>query len=170
MKSAGIFLLSFVVVAGSAYSDTVWFLPRDCSGPDLSLSVLFEGEEILQSRGPACVSYSENRDGQWKKETLSFDFQPKQAITWTGYRDEPFDSPKGAKLTIDLWLAGADRENEVWLIGVSIRDTDTIYMKTIHSANLTAESASCLVDNFCIQTTIRPPAGPGRSDDRIPYD
>ena len=37
MKNAGIFLLAFVLVAGTARSETAWFLSRDCAGPDLSL-------------------------------------------------------------------------------------------------------------------------------------
>ena len=155
MKNARIFLLPFVCIFGAAYSDTAWFLPRDCSGPDLSVSVLFEGIPIIQTSGPACESYSNNRDGQWKTETLSGHFEPNQPITWAGYRDEPFDSPKDANLTVDLWLAGADRENQVWLIGVSVRDTDSIYMNTIHPANLITGSESCLADGFCIRAAIK---------------
>lgn len=154
MKNTGFFLLAFVLIAGTAYSDTAWFLPSDCSGPDLSLLVLFDGATILRSRGAACASYSNNRDGKWKTESLSADFEPKQAITWTGYRDEPFDSPEDARLTVDLWLAGADRENQLWLIGVSVRDMDSIYINMIHRADLTGGSESCLAEGFCIKTVI----------------
>ncbi len=155
MKIAGIFLFSCVFLAGIAYSDSAWFLPPDCAGSDLSISVVFHGDEILQSRGPACVDYSDNRDGRWDKQTLSVSFHPNHAITWAEYREEPFDSPMDAELIVDLWLAGADTEDKTWHIGVSVRDADSIYMNTVHVADLTGKTESCLAEGFCLQTTAR---------------
>ena len=128
MKIAGIFIFSFV---------------------------LFDGDTVFQSHGPACADYTGNRDGQWNKETLPVNFYIKQAITWTGYREESIDSPKDAKLFVDLWLAGADTEKKNWFIGVSVRHEDSIYTNSVHPADLTGESESCLAESFCLQTTAR---------------
>lgn len=152
MRIAALSLLFLSLISASPHSDSAWFLPRDCSGTDLSLAVFFDGNTIFQTQGPACTNYSDNRDESWSKDMFSFSFHPEQMITWTGYRDDSMDSPVDAKLIIDLWLAGADAEEAVWFIGFSVRDDDLIYAKTIHSADLTGESESCLAEKLCVQT------------------
>jgi len=158
-KARAIFLL-LVVVGGNAYAGALWLLSDDCAGPELSLSVLFDDAEVFESRGPACASDTDNADGKWKTSTLSVNFEPRQAITWAGYRDEPFDSPKGASLIVDLWLAGADNDRNIWYIGVSVRDDDSIYMNTVHVADLASTSELCLGNGFCVRTRL------GRSANR----
>lgn len=154
MKIVRILLLIVVFSASAVCADSAWFLPRDCSGSELTVSVHFDGAEILQSHGPACDAYEDNRDGRWKKETLTVNFKPNKAITWTGYREDPFDSPSDSILKIDLWLAGADKDESIWFIGVSVSGADVIYMNTIHSANLESESETCIAPGLCVATAL----------------
>ena len=154
MRNAA-FLASLTVFAAcGAGSGGAWFLSRDCSGPDLVLSVGFDGEDVFESRGSACDDYRDNRNGEWEKEKLSFVFKPNRAITWTGYREEPFSNAPDATLTVDLWLAGADAESRLWYIGVTVSGDDAIYTNTIHPAVLTDRSETCPAPTFCVKSVI----------------
>ncbi len=146
-------LLSLLATGGAAGAQTQWFLPEDCSGTDLTVSVVFDGDRVFESHGPACDEYEGNLDGRWEKEKLSFEFEPDREITWENYREHPFDSPANSVLRIDLWLAGASRDPDAWIVGLSVHGADATYMNTIHIADLTGPSSSCIAESFCIRTS-----------------
>lgn len=139
----------------SGCAESRWFLADSCSGADLTLSVTFDGERVFKARGSACDEYESNIDGRWEKQKLSFEFEPNREITWEGYREHPFDSPADSVLRVDLWLAGAGAEDEwrVWFVGVSVHSADAKYMNTLHIADLTGPSSSCIAEDFCILTS-----------------
>ncbi len=137
----------------SGCAESPWFLPHGCSGADLALSVTLDGESIFEARGPACDEYEHNIDGRWDKEKLSFEFEPGRAITWTGYREHPFDSPSDEPLRVDLWLAGAAIDEDIWLIGVSVQGEYAIYLNTMHIADLNGARTSCIAEDFCVSTS-----------------
>ena len=145
-------LLTLSLFASFSTAADKWFLTRECDGTELVVRVKLDDDLVFQARGPACKGYADNRDGQWQKTTLSAKVRPRHAITWSGYRDEPFDSPADADLTIDLWLAGAKPEESQWLIGVSVYDDNAIYTNTLHLANLETAGETCVAPGLCIMT------------------
>ena len=153
MNTPKTMLLSLVLATSATHADEGWFLPRSCTGPELTISVDFDGARIFDAAGPACDEYENDLDQQWEKEMLSFEFEPERAITWVGYREHPFDSPADAALEVTLWLAGAERAMGVWFIGVSVAGEDTIYMNTLHFAEFSDTKIACIAENLCIQTS-----------------
>ena len=151
-------LFVLLIIGTEGCAETQWFLLNECTGTDLNISVAFDGERIFEARGPACDEYENNIDGRWEKETLTFDFEPKREITWTGYREHPFNSPSGAVLDVDLWLAGAASDTgaapaDDWLIGVTVTGERGIYMNTLHIAALDGTTTSCIAEDLCIHTS-----------------
>ncbi len=145
-----------IMAFSSGCAKSQWFLTDSCSGTDLTISVAFDGERLFKAHGPACDEYESNIDGRWEKQKLSFEFEPDREITWEGYREHPFNSTANSVLRVDLWLAGAGANEDlrVWFVGVSVHGADTIYMNTLHIADLTGPpSSSCIAEDFCIHTS-----------------
>jgi len=74
--------------------------------------------------------------------SVSFSFRPARAIVWHGYRDSEDVAPADAPLAIELRQTSADGGTLMLDITASDPTTKAIYMKSVHVAKVSEDSAT----------------------------
>ena len=73
---------------------------------------------------------------------VSLSFRPARAVVWHGYRDSEDVAPAGAPLAIELRQISADVSSLMLDITASDPMTRAIYMKSVHVAKVSEDSAT----------------------------
>src|SRR5690349_15922023 len=134
----------------SSAEERVWFWFSSCGATKLVLQVKLDAQLVYSSTIPICRRERDSDGGSGETKTLSFTSKPTHPIKWEGYRDDEPVTKAGTALTVDLWQAGADPG--ALLIGVTVSDSQQIYMNTIHIAYPDRPSSTTLADGFVIDT------------------
>jgi len=128
-------LLGFVLamaVRPAASQEHVWFWFANCGTGALVLEVKLDGALLYKSTIQICQASRDSAESRAENKKIAFPLKPLRAITWSGYRDTDVTTKAGHALDMNLWQAGAD-PNDL-LLGVSVSDSHSIYMNTIHLA------------------------------------
>jgi hypothetical protein len=91
---------------------------------------------------PICRGSQAEQRAAVGSPNVSFSFRPARAIVWHGYRDSEDIAPAGAPLAIELWQASADSSSLMLGITASDPATKAIYMKSVHVAKVSEDSAT----------------------------
>ena len=91
---------------------------------------------------PICQGNQSEQRAAVGSPSVAFSFRPARAIVWHGYRDSEDVAPAGAPLAIELWQASADGSSLMLGITVSDPTTKAIYMKSVHVAKVSEDSAT----------------------------
>jgi len=112
--------------------DSVWYWFATCDGPTMTLEVRLDDVRLYQVSFPICRAGRASSHRQGQAGRFSFWFEPRRAIVWTAYRDDP-DTTRARQLVEgDVWQAGADPDDLV--LGVSFIAPDRIMTNTTHIA------------------------------------
>ena len=120
-------------VVPAAAEAPVWFWHTACGGPTMTLEVRFDKRVVYRASIPLCRMNRDTKTEEKAPRVLDVPFAATRSIKWVGYRDAPDVTPRGQRLHLNLWQAGADPDDLI--IGVSAVDEAVIYMNTVHIAH-----------------------------------
>jgi hypothetical protein len=128
----------------------VWFWFADCKSGALVLEVKLDGTLLQNYTIPICQANRDSVEGRAESRKISFPLQSSRAIKWSGYRAGSVITKAGHRLDVDLWQAGADPTD--LLLGVSVSDSQSIYMNTIHIAYPEKPNSTVIAKGLVVTT------------------
>ena len=91
---------------------------------------------------PICQGSQPEQRAVVGPRSVAFSFRPARAIVWHGYRDREDVAPAGALLAIELWQTSTNGSSLMLDITVLDPTTKAIYMKSVHVAKVSEDSAT----------------------------
>jgi hypothetical protein len=128
----------------------VWFWHTTCGGPTMTLEVRFDKRVVYRASIPLCRMNREAKTEEKSPRVLDVPFAAPRSIKWEGYRDAPDVTPRGQRLHLNLWQAGADPDDLV--IGVSAANESVILMNTVHIAHPVRRDATEVAQGLVVVT------------------
>jgi hypothetical protein len=143
-------VLAAIVRPVASQEQHVWFWFANCGAGTLILEIKLDGTLLYKSTIPICQATRDSADSRGESKKISFLVRPRRAIKWSGYQDADVTTKAGRPLNMDLWQSGADPGD--LLLGVSVSDSHSIYMNTIHIAYPEKPSSTEIAEGLVIST------------------